>query len=322
MSNLQTNNVQQPQQISSTIVTRQIHNRNHHHHQNFHRNQSFRSHHNHHQHHHNHHHQQYFHHQQQQQQQNKTISKSIINDNNNGDYEQNLKENKQKSLKIQQDGDNPDVDQIENQMKVGMEKIRLNYIIPIKDGEHRLHNSWTFWYLKFGPNFDWEHSQIDVATFSTVESFWGVFDRVIPLTETHHGCNYSLFKYGIRPIWEDPLNRNGGRFVFTINKDMSGEYKNHAMELWTEFCMLIVGYQNSMICERICGLVGGNRNNQIKIAIWIDHYQPRQNVYDIGLFLKQLVGYEKSVHFEMHNMEMVKQQQQQQSNERHYSFDI
>lgn len=258
MSNLSGNNGQpQQQQISSTlIVTRQIHNRNHHHH----RNHGYRS-----NHHYQHHHQQ----------PNKAISKSTIDKQNLNDMNN---EKNPKSLKIQQDGDcNVDDDEMNP-----VEKIRLNYIIPINDGEHCLRHSWTFWYLKFGPNFDWEHSQIDVATFSTVESFWGVFDRLLPLTETHHGCNYSLFKYGIRPIWEDPRNRNGGRFVFTINKDMSGEYKQYAMEMWTEFCMLIIGNQYEQICEQICGIVGGNRNNQIKIAIWIDHYQPKHNIHDIG----------------------------------------
>mgnify|MGYP000586650868 CR=1 FL=1 len=266
MSNLTANNNGQQQLSSSMIVTRQIHNRNHHHH---HRNHNYRSHHHHHHHNHHQHHQNHHH---QQQQQNKTISNKT---NDTGKMNDD-----QKLLSIQQNdgGDNGNG----NDMKKIESKIRLNYIIPVNDGEHLLRHSWTFWYLKFGPNFDWEHSQIDVATFSTVESFWGVFDRVLPLTDTHHGCNYSLFKYGIRPIWEDPRNRNGGRFVFTINKD--GEYKQYAMEMWTEFCMLIIGNQYEMICERICGIVGGNRNTQIKIAIWIDHYQPQHNIHDIGMF--------------------------------------
>lgn len=41
-----------------------------------------------------------------------------------------------------------------------------------------------------------------------------------------------------------------------------------------------------------------------------------------GLFFKRLVGYDKSVHFEMHNMDLINNQQQQQSNDRQHSFDI
>lgn len=29
-------------------------------------------------------------------------------------------------------------------------------------------------------------------------------------------CDYSLFKYKIQPVWEEPENKEGGRIVFQV----------------------------------------------------------------------------------------------------------
>lgn len=31
------------------------------------------------------------------------------------------------------------------------------------------------------------------------------------------GCDYSVFKSDIRPMWEDPINKNGGRWLIKDN---------------------------------------------------------------------------------------------------------
>lgn len=147
--------------------------------------------------------------------------------------------------------------------------------------QYELQDTWTFWYLRLEKNFSWEHSQIDLGTFSTVETFWGIFDNVLPLTEAHHGCNYSVFKKGIRPIWEDPMNRHGGRFVFTINKE-DRNFKEFADRMWLEFAMAIVGNIMPELCDQICGIVGGNRNNLIKIALWTRDCEKLDDIVKIG----------------------------------------
>ena len=41
-------------------------------------------------------------------------------------------------------------------------------------------------------------------------------------SELHHGCDYSLFKTGIRPMWEDDANKQGGRWLITFDKNQEG----------------------------------------------------------------------------------------------------
>ena len=165
--------------------------------------------------------------------------------------------------------------------------------------QHLLQDVWTFWYLRFEKNFSWEHSQLEIGTCSTVEQFWGIFDQLLPLTEAHHGCNYSLFKKGIRPIWEDPMNRHGGRFVFTITKE-DRCYKEFADRMWLEFSMAVVGNILPNVSDQICGIIGGNRNNMIKIAVWTRDCEKLSQLKLIGQHFKTISQYTGMVPYEVH----------------------
>lgn len=37
-------------------------------------------------------------------------------------------------------------------------------------------------------------------------------------SELRQGCDYSLFKQGIRPMWEDEANKRGGRWAINLDK--------------------------------------------------------------------------------------------------------
>lgn len=60
---------------------------------------------------------------------------------------------------------------------------------------------------------------------------FSVFNHIKSASELKQGCDYSLFKQGIRPMWEDPANKRGGRWLINLDK------KNREMELdnyWLE----------------------------------------------------------------------------------------
>ena len=94
----------------------------------------------------------------------------------------------------------------------------------------------------FGQNTDvhkgdnWNDLLKEVVTFDSVEEFWGVYvslpihtcsylqsshcslppssiqNNITPTSELALKSDYHLFKKGIRPEWEDPQNKHGGRF--------------------------------------------------------------------------------------------------------------
>lgn len=48
-----------------------------------------------------------------------------------------------------------------------------------------------------------------IHTVETVEDFWSLADHIKPPSELMAGVDYSFFKNGIRPMWEDPQNVKG-----------------------------------------------------------------------------------------------------------------
>ena len=50
----------------------------------------------------------------------------------------------------------------------------------------------------------------NIASFQSIEDFWCCWNS---LQESDIN-GFSIFKEGILPMWEDPKNKNGGKFVF------------------------------------------------------------------------------------------------------------
>ena len=57
-----------------------------------------------------------------------------------------------------------------------------------------------------------------VMNFSTVEDFWSVFNHIEQASKLSPGADYSFFKLGIKPMWEDKANKKGGRWVISLDK--------------------------------------------------------------------------------------------------------
>jgi translation initiation factor 4E len=94
---------------------------------------------------------------------------------------------------------------------------------------------WTFWYVytlshnekkkqgKKGRHH--EYILHDVYSFTTVEDFWKMENNIFKVEEIMPNTDYMMFKKGTRPEWEDPNNREGGKWVVTlpIEEDMEEE---------------------------------------------------------------------------------------------------
>jgi hypothetical protein len=79
----------------------------------------------------------------------------------------------------------------------------------------------------------WDDRLKEIAGISTVQSFWQVFNNTpftnLPLKDSLH-----LFKKNVKPLWEDPRNKNGGAWTFRVPKAQSHEF-------WKEVLMMAIG---------------------------------------------------------------------------------
>lgn len=60
------------------------------------------------------------------------------------------------------------------------------------------------------------HFSITCITHSPCH--FSLYNHVKPASELRQGTDYSLFKKGIRPMWEDEANKRGGRWLLSLEK--------------------------------------------------------------------------------------------------------
>lgn len=102
----------------------------------------------------------------------------------------------------------------------------------MKSEHHKLGDSWTL-RAHLPHDTDWTpKSYKNIFTMSSVE-------EAITITETLpeilvKNCMLFIMREGIKPIWEDVKNRNGGCFSYkVINKNV--------YDVWREFTYALVG---------------------------------------------------------------------------------
>lgn len=144
-----------------------------------------------------------------------------------------------------------------------------NGVVDLDEPVH-FENQWTLWFDKYlGPGKTVEEyaaAMQEIGTFSTVQDFWRYFNNLPPFPKLPPGASLHLMKKGIRPLWEDEGNVEGGTFSFKISKA-------HVDKVWLYLALGVVGEQFDCLlaprCDDICGLsVSIRRQGDDVVSIW------------------------------------------------------
>jgi len=152
--------------------------------------------------------------------------------------------------------------------------------------KHPLQNQWTLWFFKKENQKSWEDCQTPVTTFSTVEDFWSLYNHINPASRIPNSCDYSLFKEGVKPMWEDGGNRAGGRWVLNMNKQMRTELD----QFWQEILLCLIGEAFDDASDEVQGAVANVRAKGDKLAIWTANCQRIESNKKIGRVMKERLG--------------------------------
>ena len=109
---------------------------------------------------------------------------------------------------------------------------------PEKIIKHPLQNAWTLWFFKNDKSRSWEENQRPIITVTTVEDFWSLYNHIEVASRLPAGCDYSLFKEGIFPDWEDARNAPGGRWMINVDKRQRSEFLD---TYWLEILFFLIG---------------------------------------------------------------------------------
>ena len=131
---------------------------------------------------------------------------------------------------------------------------------------HALRERWCVWVRPPIPKnpqsqIEYEQTLHPIATVATVEDFLAVYAHLTRPSELPVVTDYHLFKHGIRPIWEDDVNKDGGKWLVRLRKGV-------ADRLWEELLLALIGDQFSDAGEDVCGAVLSMRNGEDTLSIW------------------------------------------------------
>jgi len=171
--------------------------------------------------------------------------------------------------------------------------------------KHPLQNEWTLWFFKNDRTKGWEENQREVATVNTVEDFWSLYNHIEQASRLIPGCDYSIFKKGIKPMWEDDQNRKGGRWLINVNKQQRAACLDN---FWLEVVLCLIGDSFTTNNSLVNGAVVNVRNKGDKISMWLSDAQQGESILKIGQTMKERLGIDANIKigFEAHQDTMKK----------------
>eukprot|EP00924_Labyrinthula_sp_SR-Ha-C_P011099 maker-scaffold_51-snap-gene-1.67-mRNA-1 protein AED:0.05 eAED:0.05 QI:119/1/1/1/1/1/4/95/192 len=162
------------------------------------------------------------------------------------------------------------------------------------EASHPLENTWVFWEHTKGEHSvhteaSYGSSMHKLGEFATVEEFWR-YKNILPLPSQIFSVTngkrkklvdrevegYSLFKKGIRPAWEDPMNKDGAD-LWSRKTVKPEEIDN----LYEDMLLCLIG-ETIDPDDQICGirLVDKSRHGRAiyKLELWYktDNQEVRQ----------------------------------------------
>uniref|UniRef100_A0A3Q2C8N6 Eukaryotic translation initiation factor 4ea n=1 Tax=Cyprinodon variegatus TaxID=28743 RepID=A0A3Q2C8N6_CYPVA len=154
--------------------------------------------------------------------------------------------------------------------------------------KHPLQNRWALWFFKNDKSKTWQANLRLISKFDTVEDFWALYNHIQLSSNLMSGCDYSLFKDGIEPMWEDERNRRGGRWLITLSKQ---QRKTDLDRFWLE--TILTCFQKELFSnynDDVCGAVINVRAKGDKIAIWTTDFENKEAITHIGRVYKERLG--------------------------------
>lgn len=133
--------------------------------------------------------------------------------------------------------------------------------------KHPLQHQWTLWFTKppSAKGDNWNDLLKEIATFDSVEEFWGIYANITACSELALKSDYHLFKRGVRPEWEDAQNKHGGKWSYMF-KDKKGI---NIDELWLHLQLAAIGENLERDGDNeVMGVVINVRKAHYRLGLW------------------------------------------------------
>ena len=144
---------------------------------------------------------------------------------------------------------------------------------------------------------DYEKMLKKIASFSTVEGFWRVYGHMNRPAEIPYLTDVHVFRDNIKPVWEDPANKGGGKLVIKVKKGLGSRY-------WEMLLLAMVGEQFGDLGGDVCGAVISVRHNEDVISVWTRNGENTERLKDMLRKCIKLPGF-VSIDYKKHDVAAV-----------------
>jgi len=124
-----------------------------------------------------------------------------------------------------------------------LDAVQLENLEKMKEMDRPLNSTWDVYYLRNDVGANWDDRLVKVASFGTILEFWAVYLYLKLPNQLAAGCDYMIFRDGIKPEWTDPNNQNGGRWLIEIDRKQRNEQLN---DKWLETLLAVIGKFSSL----------------------------------------------------------------------------
>lgn len=164
--------------------------------------------------------------------------------------------------------------------------------LEIGPGEHKLQYTYCLWFGKKGSHRAAEYGKSlhFVGRCASVEQWWTLYCHLIKPTVLKPFRKLHLFKSGIKPMWEDPGNVRGGKWVIRLKK-------NKIDRAWENVCMAMLGEQ-FLVGPEICGVVLSTQFPEDLLSIWNRTATDTTSTNRIRDTLRRILNLPPSTHME------------------------
>lgn len=159
-------------------------------------------------------------------------------------------------------------------------------VAPRRPSKQPLKHWWSLWFYKNDPLRSWEENLMEVTSFQTLEDFSALYGYIEVASNLDPGCDYCLFKYGIKPMWEDPRNRQGGRWLFSMARSRRASELDSCW-LAVMLCLITEEQEFGEFSEDLCGAAVQLRHRADKITVWTADVRRAEANVAIGRALKE-----------------------------------
>jgi len=174
---------------------------------------------------------------------------------------------------------------------LGLEETAVHTAPPPKIAP--INHEWTLYYEKKSKakvgkclnKADYLKELEPVGTFKTVENFWSTWNQLLEQCNTKAEANYHMFKDDIKPLWEDPKNSKGGKWVIPLQKDQSSD--EETIRLWMSLMLALVSGDWGVESE-INGIVLQSRPWGSNFSIWNRNANDKELIDVVSNKLRQL----------------------------------